>query len=472
MISDLNLTIEPGERVLLAGPSGAGKSTLLRAAAGLLGAPSRGDAHGQVLIDGAPAGSRPVGLLLQNAVDAVVADTVGRDVAFGPENLRLPRQQIWRRVTEALELVGFPYGPATQTRTLSGGEMQRMALAGALAMKPGLLLLDEPTAMLDSYSAAVVRAAVDLVVAATGATLIVVEHRLDRWFEVVDRMLVLDAAGRLICDDAPHVALTRYRPELERAGLWLPGLPPPRLAPVAAEHVRPTRVATGRLLSAEALGVRLRTRSLRWTREHRALDGVHLTIAAGRVHGLTGRSGAGKSTLLSALAGLIPPTTGAVRAGRALADGLPEHPHRWRSRQLAERIGWLPQNAELALVTRRVDAEVRATADRLKREVDVSTLLEAAGLDGLHTADPYRLSGGEQRRLALVAAFAHRPTVALLDEPTVGQDRNTWAVVAGWVAAMAAAGCAVGVATHDDDLLREVADETTALADGRVAEVG
>ncbi len=472
VVCDLDLAVEPGERVLLTGPNGSGKSTLLRAAAGVLGSDAGGDRYGRVLIDGAEVTSTPpnAGLVLQNPADAVVADRVGRDVAFGPENLGLPRQQIAERVTEALRLVRFEPPPQTPTRSLSGGEAQRLALAGALAMRPGLLLLDEPTAMLDRESAQVVRAAIIEVVAATGATLVVVEHRIGPWLDLVDRMVVLDAAGRVVCDDKPLEALAAQAPTLERAGLWLPDLPPPQPLPVDPAVVAPAARPPGDLLRAEALEVRLRTRGLRGRREVVALRGVDAAVTAGVVRAFSGASGAGKSTLLAALAGLLPPSSGGVRASSGLAGAEQRSPSLWSSAALAARVGWVPQVPEHGFVTRTVADEVTATAARLGRRVNVPALLAALRLERLAGADPYRLSGGEQRRLGLLAALAHRPAVALFDEPTVGQDRHTWVAVAGWVAAMAESGCAVGVATHDDEFVRGVASDALRLRDGQLIE--
>ncbi len=461
VLDGLDLVVQPGERVLVTGPSGAGKSTLLQAAAGVLGADVEGDRTGEVVVDGA------AGLLLQRPGDAVVADRVGRDVAFGPENLGLSRDVIHARVAEALAAVAFPYGPETPTRTLSGGETQRLALAGALALRPGLLLLDEPTSMLDAEAAAVVRAAVLEVVAATGATLVVVEHRLEPWVDHVDRLVVLDRDGTVVCDGPPLDALRADGDRLAAGGVWVPGLPAPEPADLGAVADPVDGRPDGPWMRADSLGLRLSTRGLRGTRVRRALDAVDAALPAGSVTALTGASGAGKSTLLAALGGLLAPDAGAVRADLLLAGGLDPAPSRWRSQDLARRIGWVPQEPEHGFVTHRVADEVAVTSRRLGREVDPEALLDALGLAGVAGADPYRLSGGEQRRLALVAALGHGPPVALLDEPTVGQDRHTWAAVAGWARALADSGRGVAVATHDRDLVAASTHEVV-LDDGRV----
>ena len=157
VLSGICLRIEPGSHVLLAGPSGAGKSTLLRALAGVLTTTESGDFSGSVLVDGAPPAGSSVGLMMQDPDDALVAGRAGRDVAFGPESFGMPRDEIWSRVRSALASVGFPYDEDRPTSALSGGETQRLALAGVLALTPGLVLLDEPTSMLDPSSAAMVR---------------------------------------------------------------------------------------------------------------------------------------------------------------------------------------------------------------------------------------------------------------------------------------------------------------------------
>ena len=221
------------------------------------------------------------------------------------------------------------------------------------------------------------------------------------------------------------------------------------------------------LVTARDLGVRLRRRSLTGWREQEAVDGVDATIRTASITCVTGRSGAGKSTLLAALGGLLPPTRGSVQAEPALADDIDPAPSRWRSSELADRIGWVPQDPEHGFVTHRVRDEVRLTADRLGRDVDTDALLDAFGLTRLADASPYHLSGGEQRRVALLAGLAHAPRLALLDEPTVGQDRHTWGAIAGIVRSLANRGSGVAIATHDR-ALAALADAELVLDGGRV----
>lgn len=432
VVAGLDLTIEPGERVLLVGPSGAGKSTLLHGLAGALGTTIAGDLTGIAEVDGR------LGLLLQNPADAIVAERMGRDVAFGPENDALPRDEIWSRVDEALAAVGLTYGRDHFTAALSGGEQQRLALAGVLAMRPDVLLLDEPTSMLDDATAASVREAV---LAASGErTLVVVEHRIEPWLPHVDRVVVLDATGRVVSDGPVAAFVSGPRP----AGVWMPGMPIPTPVSVPAELVRPgTEPLT---VTATDVSVELVMRTLRGTQRTQALTGLTAALTPGDVTGFTGPSGAGKSTALAVLGGLLKPAAG------TLSPDL----RRRSSTALAAVVGWVPQNPEHGFLTTAVGEEVRRTSGRVGRSVDAMAVLEVFGLERFAESNPYRLSGGEQRRLALAAALAHRPGVVLLDEPTVGQDPGTWAAVAGWIESSRAAGATVGVSTHDGDLRLDV----------------
>ncbi|WP_456696149.1 ABC transporter ATP-binding protein [Aeromicrobium sp. P5_D10] len=426
------MLIEPGERVLLVGPSGAGKSTLLHGLAGALGSTIAGDLTGTAEVEG------QLGLLLQNPADAIVAERMGRDVAFGLENAALPREQIWPLVDEALVAVGLTYGHEHFTAALSGGEQQRLALAGVLAMRPDVLLLDEPTSMLDPATAASVRSAV--LTAVGDRTLIVVEHRIEPWLPHVDRVVVLGAGGVIVSDGTVAEFLAGDAP----SGVWFPGRPTPTPLGVPSDLAGPSHdVLT---VKAQDVTVDLVMRTLRGNQRTRALSGLTVRLNPGEVTGFTGPSGAGKSTALAVLGGLLKPASGVVTP----------HLNRMKSKALAAVVGWVPQNPEHGFLTTKVADEVRHTSDRLERPIDVMAVLEVFGLDRFADSHPYRLSGGEQRRLALAASLAHRPGVVLLDEPTVGQDPGTWSAVAGWIVAAGTAGAAVGVSTHDDELPLDV----------------
>ena len=225
LLRNITLEIKSGERVLLVGPSGSGKSTLLRAIAGVLTETESGDLDGFIEADS-------VGLLLQDPNDSLVSDSVYREVSFGLENTAIEPSEMPLIATAELESVGLAKPLAHPSTDLSGGEMQRMAFAGVLAMRPNLILLDEPTSMLDPVSAASVRAAVRERVSKTKATMIVIEHEFAEWLPLVERILVLNHSGELIFDGEPGHILSKNQDELQELGLWLPNLRAPEAAPV------------------------------------------------------------------------------------------------------------------------------------------------------------------------------------------------------------------------------------------------
>ncbi len=471
VLDDLSLHIRAGERVLLVGPSGSGKSTLLRAVAGLLLTADAGDLSGSVTIDGLePAATQGcVGVVLQDPGAGVVASTVWRDVAFGLENLGMPRGEMAAPIARALAEVGLSEAAEANPETLSGGESQRLALAGALAVSPRVLLLDEPTAMLDPENAASVRAVVARVVRQRGLTAVVVEHRLGPWLDegelggFIDRLVVLDGRGVLVADGPPEQVLAEQGDQLAAAGIWVPGGPDPvplDLTGLFAERGTGSQVVA----TARGLTVRRVSRPLSGVeRVTTAVAAVDLFVHAGRTLALVGPSGSGKSTLLGALGGLVAPTAGSVvlaGTGEARPDALP-------SVDLARTVAWVPQRASSTIIRRTVRDEVTATAEAVGADPATArrladALLDRLGLAHLAAADPRHLSGGEQRRLAIAAAVVHQPALVLADEPTVGQDRLTWAAVVGILDAVRAAGSAVVMATHDD-AVRTLADEERLL---------
>ena len=504
----VDLDVAPGERVLLLGPSGAGKSTLLAAAAGLLD-DGAGEAEGALEVDGLDAraartapgvpGTSRTGLLLQDPDAQTVLARCGDDVAFGLENHGLPAELIWPRVDEAMTLVGFPYGRAHATSALSGGERQRLALAGVVAMRPGLLLLDEPTAMVDPDGARLLVESVAGVVGLSpharslSSTVIVVEHRVEQWLDVVNRVVVLEAGGGVIADGPALDVLADQGPELFRLGVWVPrrfraraagaagtGAVARMTGAVGAVGAAGTAGAAGeaktggavtsddaaRASRATARAPVLSARDLAVRRGRLApvLTGVDVDVVPGEVLFLTGVNGSGKSTLALALAGLTAPVGGELTAMPELAGAAGPHPVRWRARDLVTRIGTVFQEPQHQFVAGSVEAELavgphQARVDAADAARRCAEVLGRLRLGALALANPFTLSGGEQRRLSVATALVTRPGVLVLDEPTFGQDAVTWAVLVDLLRELLETGTAIVCATHDRDLVETFVDE-------------
>ncbi|MEZ2372579.1 ABC transporter ATP-binding protein [Arthrobacter sp. RCC_34] len=481
-VAGLDLDLEPGEKVLLLGPSGAGKSTLLHALAGVLGSAEDDDADesGTLLIDGrVPRDARGrAGLVQQDPETQVVLGRVGDDVAFGAENLAVPPSEIWPRVRQALHDVGLGFLPLDHpTHALSGGQKQRLALAGVLAMRPGLVLLDEPTANLDPDGVLEVRDAVIRAVAASGATLLVVEHRVEVWKDSVDRVVVLGAGAEgpsgVVASGDPDAVLDAQGDALAAQGVWIPGRVPV-LAGASRSGDRTVGRSSGGPVASHAVGspagaVLLEARGLAVSRASASrrglaarktvpvLSGVDLELRAGSALSVTGPNGVGKSTLALTLAGLLAPAGGAVvGSSDLLAAGaaVPRHPepYRWKAKELITRIGTVFQEPEHQFVTGSVLDELRFGPRQLGRgEERVDELLHRLRLDGLADANPYTLSGGEKRRLSVATVLAAHPRLLILDEPTFGQDARTWAELGSLLVELLDEGVSLLSVTHDAD---------------------
>ena len=444
-LSGVDLDIAPGERVLVLGPSGSGKSTLMGGLAGLLGGAEEGEATGTLTVDGvAPAEARGrVGLLMQDPEAQVVLARVGDDVAFGMENLGVAREEIWPRVEDSLEAVGLSVPLDHSTTELSGGQKQRLALASILAMGPGLLLLDEPTANLDPSGVAEVRAAVETVVESTGATMVVVEHRVDVWASLVDRVIVV-ADGAIAADGPLDEVLAQQGDALRERGIWLPGDdvaaevgPAPEVAPASSEATPIARVADLTIGYDASAPVR---------------SGIDLTIERGVSTCIVGANGAGKSTFALTLAGLLEPISGTVEV--ETSDGTRGDPHEWSSKQLLGRMSMVFQEPEYQFLAATVAEELTIgprAAGMSEEEIAplVDEHLEALGLTALARANPMTLSGGEKRRLSVATALISAPELLILDEPTFGQDRGTWLGLVRLLRAALERGVTLVSITHD-----------------------
>ena len=439
---------------MLIGASGSGKSTLLSGLAGLL---EGGESEGDLLVDGLdPRTARDrIGIVFQDPQSQLVMSRAGDEVAFGLENRCVPSDAIWPRVGAALEAVGFRYPIARPTDALSGGEQQRLALAAVLALEPGLLLLDEPTANLDPDGAALLGEALDRALAAGQRTMVLVEHRVADSLRLVDRAIVLEAGGGVIADGPPDAIFAERGDELAAAGVWVPGHPLPD---------RRSRAPGPTTAALEAIAV-----GYRYPGEPEAAIGpVDLELRSAEALAIAGPNGSGKSTLALLLGGLLRPSHGSVtlRASPPVPEDQPLW--RWPAARLARQIGSIFQNPEHQFLTGRVVDELtlaplRAGLPPAAARARADALLERLHLGALAEANPFTLSGGEKRRLSVATALAADPSVLILDEPTFGQDRRTAIELLDLLAGLRDGGAAICLATHDAPFAAALTDRTVRL---------
>ncbi len=469
-LHDVSLEIHPGELCLVAGLSGHGKSTLLRAACGLVPHFHGGRFAGRVQLAGLDTREHPparlgavAGALFQDPETQLVTSSVRSELALSLESRGHGATAVARGVEEVALALGLDALLDRSIHSLSGGEQQRVALAAALAGRPPVVLLDEPTSQLDPVAGDELIGLLRRLNQEWETTILLAEHRLERCLSAADRVIAM-RAGALAHDGDPSSFLrwaSDAAPALQTPGakmFALAGLRPP---PVGVRQARRTLRAGG-LLSDEheerpaqpaarrgrrrRPGAALHLRGV-WheLRDGPAiLRGVELTLDPGESVALMGRNGAGKSTLLRHAAGLLTPTRGSV--------------------QRAGRVALLLQNPGDYFVHERVADEASEAA------------LRAAGLQGLAARNPRDISGGERQRLALAivedggepSAPAGRPAVLALDEPTRGMDREAKAELARGLRQRAADGQAVIVATHDPEFAAACARRAILLADGRV----
>ncbi|MBV7295027.1 energy-coupling factor ABC transporter ATP-binding protein [Corynebacterium sp. TAE3-ERU12] len=479
-LADIDLRIDPGERVLVLGASGAGKSTLLAAIAGVLGGSDEGEQTGELLIHGrrADASRGDVGLVLQDPDAQVISARVGDDVAFGAENLGIDREQIFPRVHHALDVVGLPRPWDYPTARLSGGQKQRLALAGVLAMGARIIALDEPTANIDPAGVGELRDAVIRAADDTGATVIVVEHRVHAWVDVVDRIIVVGRGG-IIADGPVAQILADYGDALREDGVWIPGPPP--------------EVGTAQPLPGNGWALATDNLAVGYKNSEGIIDpvrtGLSIELPVGASTCITGPNGCGKSTLALTLGGLLPAASGQVLASAQLCEGLPTHtrpkwrrwatpqpidpayranPQHWSSRQLAARIGSVFQSPEHQFTAPSVREELLVSPKVLGVATDtanarVDELLERLRLSHLAKANPFTLSGGEKRRLSVATVLSTAPSVVLLDEPTFGQDRRTFTELLHMLRGLVDDGGTVVSITHDPLVVEAMGDHVIDL---------
>lgn len=479
-ISNLSLHIQAGEFVILAGESGSGKTTLLRAVNGLVPHFSGGVVEGQVEVDGVnviEAGpqklSQTIGFVHQNPEGQALLDVVEPEIAFALENLAMPPHEMRVRVEEVLDLMSLETLRNREIVTLSGGERQRVAIAAVLALRPQILLLDEPTSQLDPKSAedvlrSLVRLNEDL-----GLTIIVAEHRLERVLRYADRLIYM-ANGQIIVDDAVQyaVATIPQAPPLISLGRKLGWTPLPLTVKEGRRFVSNNQHTSlppkkqpdstnGQNLIMSAANVQFSHG------REKFLHNIDLEVFEGEVVAIMGRNGSGKSTFLKCVIGLLAYDAGVIQIngestkGKEIAD-------------IAKNVAYLPQNPDDLLFAESVYEELEITLKNhhIKVGSNINKLLTDLGLDGEISSYPRDLSTGQRQRVALGAVTITQPKLFLLDEPTRGLDGESKIKLVQIWRRWLELGAGIIIVTHDVELAAQVADRVIILSQGEIIAEG
>ena len=492
-LDDVTLEVCRGERVCVLGANGSGKSTLASVICGLL-APDEGDvelAGHAVCTSGVPDlaayrdARRQLGLVFQHPDDQIVTSVVADDVAFGPENLGVPRAQISVRVARELRRVAMEkYAHADPSR-LSGGQRQRVCIAGALAMEPAVLVLDEPSSLLDVRGRAAIMRVMGRL-AAAGATLVHVTHFMDEAL-AADRVVVMQH-GHVALEGTPdEVFAAKNAQVIEALGLEMPfearlavalrqaGAADGAIAAPGAPSDEKPAACAACAHTAEPLAILARDLGFSYGPGAQALDGVSLEVPVRATTAIVGQTGSGKSTLLRLLCGLE-----AADAGSLTVCGINAATKRGR-RQVRRAVGYVMQHPERQLFAQTVAEDVafgprNQGLSAAEVEGRVAHALDLVGLADRRDASPFELSGGQQRLAAIAGVLAMEPELLVLDEPTAGLDPRGRARLRALMADLAAHGVTLLQVTHSmEDAARAdhvvVLDQSHVLAAGTPAEV-
>ena len=499
VLRDLTFEVRRGEFVLLLGASGAGKSTLGLCLNGIV-PHVQGVTEGDVIVARHRVRDWPVsvlgskvGIIFQDVESQLCMLYVRDEVAFGPENMRVPSEEVEQRVRESLQFVGLEGYEDRFVFELSGGQKQKVAIASVLAMRPEILFLDEPTANLDP------RSTMELVQLIgrlrRDHTIFIFENKVDQLAAIADRLLVLQN-GALAFDGPVRQVIEEHGAALvEDLGVWIPQVSevelglrhrkhirsavfPLSLSEAVAEyapllfHADPAHDAPVSLGTATTPIIEAKRVGFRYDDGTVALRDVSFTIRPGERVAIVGPNGSGKTTLSKHFMGLLRPTQ-----GRVLVDGVDTR--KSSTRDLSRRIGFVFQNPEHQFVRDTVRDEVAFSlrikgldeeeiARRVEREIDLFNL------KGLEDRHPFSLSGGERRRLSVATMIIARPEVLVLDEPTYGQDKsNTVRMMESLFTALGEVNSARGITlilvTHDMKLVAGYAERVIVMRGGSVA---
>ena len=492
-LKDINLEIKEGEFVLITGPSGGGKSSLCRCCNGLIPHFYGGKIAGRVEIGGidmlqhsTKEIATKVGMVFQDPENQLVATDVEREIAFGLENLAFPKEVIAKRIEESLDTIGISALRYRQLHELSGGEKQKVAIASVLALHPSILILDEPTSELDPKGAEEVLSVLLRLNDELGITVLLVEHRMDRVVQYVDRLIVLERGMIAVDGDVRKIMHSGYE-NLSRMGVGIP----PIIRLVQGIKDRGIDIEGMPLTVKEArvmLDGAFHQASVQSVHRHQedggktvvkveklwhaypngvtALKSVNLEVAEGEFVAVMGRNASGKTTLLKHFNRLLTPTKGKVEI-----DGMDTC--RATIAELAKKVGFVFQNPNDHLFADTVEEEIAFSLKNLgvdsgEIESRVTEMLDRFNIAAYRNHYPRSLSGGEKQRVALASIIAVRPKILILDEPTRGIEYKLKGELMNFIDGYRHQGNTVILISHDVEMVAEYADRVILLSEGKI----
>ena len=496
----INLTVEEGEFILLTGPSGCGKTTFCRCLNGLIPHFYHGELRGRVKISGVLTEDHPttelaqqVGLIFQNPDNQIFALTVEKDVAFGLENLGVSKDKMVEAVDWALEVTGMIDLRNRATHELSGGQKQRLAIASILAMRPRIIVLDEPTSFLDPVGAESIFNVLENLNVQYRMTVILIEHRVDLAVRYAERAIVFKD-GEIIDDGPPAEVFTAestrfagvgipkivdLTKRLSNRGIHLEGVP--LTSDLFVEEMERRLPKRGRgpqkRVEINDLGelvkehrsspiIEVKDISFTYPSGVQALRDVSITIHRGEFVAVMGENGAGKTTLVKHFNGLFKPSEGQV-----VVDGVDVSKVSVAS--LARKVGLVFQNPDDQLFSENVEEEIRFALrnfgfDKGIIEKRVNWALNLLDIDRYRKSSPFILSGGERKRVALASVLAWDPEVVILDEPTIGQDYAQKERLRHFLMQLRIQGKTTIIVTHDVEFVADCQPRIVLMADGEI----
>jgi energy-coupling factor transporter ATP-binding protein EcfA2 len=483
----INLQIAPGEIVLITGPAGSGKTTLCSCINGLVPHYHEGELSGEVLVRGyntkrARIGGLAslVGMVFQDPESQLVTSSVADEVAFGPENLGVPRDEITLRVAEGLKATRLAGYEEREPHSLSGGEQQACVIASIYAMHPEIYIMDEPLANLDPVGRAQVLKVVVDVAKQRGKTLVIVEHALEEVMPLVDRVIVLDQ-GRIVRDGPVNEVLAAgdlpqvfTRPPIVRLAeqFHLSPLPltPDSFYQSFASHYKLGKIKTNHSASLEPRNgstvIEISDVSFSYDRHYAALDGVNLTINSGELVAILGRNGSGKTTLVRHIIGLLQPDQGKVTVLGKDVSVVPTH-------ELAQEVGFCFQNPNHQIVSFNVRDEMTFglkahNVDPAEFEDRIQEALEFVNMLDYLDTEVFDLGKGQKQRLALASVLTLKPRILIIDEPTTGQDPQMSEEIFHIIKRLNEMGTTVLMITHKIDYAAVYAQRAVVMQYGKI----